>query len=298
MINDIKQYGDIIEHANLENYNTYHVKSSVKYLITPNSINDLVSIISILKDNNIKFTVIGNGSNIVLNDKEYDGAFIKLSKLNGVVVYPEMQMAYAEAGAKLPRLVKESVDNSLTGIEFAAGIPGTVGGAIYGNAGAYNACILDYVESVTVLDDKYDVKILDHESISYGYRTSMFKESKKYIILAAKFYLKQGDKANSRQIIEERKLRRIETQPLDLPSAGSVFRNPEGDSAGRIIESCNLKGKRIGGAVVSSKHANFIVNDGNASGEDIYNLIKYVHDEVLKITNVDLLVEQEFIGWE
>lgn len=298
MINEIKKYGDILEHANLENLNTYHVKSIVKYLITPNSINDLVSIIGILNENKINFTIIGNGSNIVLNEKEYDGAFIKLSKLNGIVVYPEMEMAYAEAGAMLPTLVSESVDNSLSGLEFAAGIPGTIGGSIYGNAGAYNACIMDYVESVTVLDENYEVKIIEHENISYSYRTSMFKEDKKYIILAAKFYLKQGDKENSRAIIEERRLRRINTQPLEFPSAGSVFRNPEGDSAGRIIESCNLKGKRIGGAVVSEKHANFILNDGNATGEDIKELIKFVHDEVLKITNVDLLIEQEFIGWE
>lgn len=298
MINDIMQYGDIEEHAKLDNLNTYHVKSMVKYLITPNSINDLATIIHILKDNNIKFRVIGNGSNIVLNDKEYDGAFIKLSKLNGIEVYPEMQMAYAEAGAMLPKLVYESVENSLTGIEFAAGIPGTIGGSIYGNAGAYNACIMDYVESVTFLDENYDIKILEHEKISYGYRTTMFKENKNCIILAAKFYLKHGDKDNSRDVIEERKRRRKDTQPLEYPSAGSVFRNPDGDSAGRLIESCNLKGKRIGGAVVSTKHANFIINDNNATGEDIYKLIKDVHDEVLKLTNVDLIVEQEFIGWE
>lgn len=298
MINQIQKYGDIELHADLNNLNTYHIKTTVKYLIMPNSINDLVAIIHILKENNIKFMILGNGSNIVLNDQEYDGAFIKLSKLKGIVVYPEMQMAYAEAGAMLPKLVMESVDKSLTGLEFAAGIPGTIGGSIYGNAGAYNSCIMDYVETVTVLDSNYEVKILEHEEISYSYRTTMFKENKEYIILAAKFYLKQGDKENSLKIIEDRKKRRIESQPLEYPSAGSVFRNPEGDFAGRLIESCNLKNERIGGAVVSEKHANFIVNDKNATGNDIHSLINYVHDMVYDKTKVDLIIEQEFIGWE
>ena len=126
----------------------------------------------------------------------------------------------------------------------------------------------------------------------------MFKEQKNLIILGAKFYLKEGDKENSLAIIEDRKQRRIATQPLEYPSAGSVFRNPEGDFAGRLIEFCQLKGYTIGGAQVSEKHANFIINSNNASGEDIYKLINYVHDKVLEKTKVDLIVEQEFIDWE
>ena len=207
-------------------------------------------------------------------------------------------MAYAEAGAMLPKLVAESINKSLTGLEFAAGIPGTVGGSIYGNAGAYNACILDYVTSVTVLDENLEVLTLEHEDIEYGYRTTMFKEKKNYIILGAKFFLKEGDKQSSLDIIEDRRKRRVESQPLEYPSAGSVFRNPEGDFAGRLIESCNLKGYKIGGAEVSEKHANFIINSNNASSQDVYKLINHVHKTVLEKTNVDLLIEQEFIDWE
>ena len=207
-------------------------------------------------------------------------------------------MAYAEAGAMLPKLAQESIDKGLTGLEFAISIPGTIGGSVYGNAGAYNSCILDYIESVTVLDENGDVRIIEHEDIDYGYRYSMFKEQKNLIILGAKFFLKEGDKESSLEIIEDRKQRRIATQPLEYPSAGSVFRNPVGDFAGRLIESCNLKGYKIGGAEVSEKHANFIINSNNASGEDIYKLIKHVHSTVLEKTNVDLVIEQEFIDWE
>lgn len=298
MINELKQYGRVEENASLKNLNTYHIAGKAKYLVSPNSINDLIQIIKIIKENDLQYFVLGNGSNIVLNDREYNGVIIRLNQLNGIEIHPQLNMAYAEAGAMLPKLVQEAVNNSLMGLEFAAGIPGTIGGSIYGNAGAYNSCILDYVTSVTVLDEDLNVKVIEHENITYSYRTSMFKEEKKYIILAAKFFLKEGDQSNSLNIIEDRRQRRIASQPLEYPSAGSVFRNPEGDFAGRLIESCDLKGYRIGGAEVSSKHANFIINVNNATGKDIYTLIKHVHDTVLEKTNVDLHIEQEFIDWE
>ena len=298
MIEQLREFAEVDEHATLKNLNTYHIGGTTRYLISPNSISDLVSVLNILKENNIKFFILGNGSNVILNSKEYDGAVIRLNKLNGIEIHNDLNMAYAEAGVMLPKLVMETINNSLTGLEFAAGIPGTVGGSIYGNAGAYNACILDYVVSVTVLDENYEIKVLEHEDIRYEYRSTMFKEEKKYIILAAKFYLKKGDKNNSLDVIEERRIRRLESQPLEFPSAGSVFRNPEGDFAGRLIESCDLKGKRLGGAEVSNKHANFIVNVDNASSDDVYKLIKLVHDTVLAKTNVDLKIEQEFVGWE
>ena len=299
MINELRKYADVEEHASLKTYNTYRINGKVKYLISPNSIQDLNNVIKLLNDYKVKYMVLGNGSNIVLNDREYNGAMIKLSKLDGIEVYPDKNMAYAEAGAMLPNLVKIAVDNSMTGLEFAAGIPGTIGGAVYGNAGAYNACILDYVTSVTCLDkESLEIVTLEHEEFSYSYRTSSFKEDKKYIILGAKFYLKTGDKENSLDIMEDRQRRRVSSQPLEYPSAGSVFRNPEGDFAGRLIESCELKGKKIGGAEVSEKHANFIINVDNASGKDVHDLIMFVHDTVLEKTKVDLIIEQEFVDWE
>lgn len=298
MIDKLKEFGEVSLDTSVKNYNTYRIGGTVKYFIHPNSVNDLIEIIKLLKDNNIKFFIIGNGSNVVLNDEYYDGAVIKLDKLNGIQIHKDMNMVYAEAGVMLPVLVNETVNEELTGLEFAGGIPGTVGGSIYGNAGAYNACILDYVSSVTVLTEDYDIKVMQHEDIKYSYRTSSFKEEKKYIILAAKFYLKDGDKKNSIEMLEKRKQKRIESQPLEYPSAGSVFRNPEGDFAGRLIEACGLKGYKIGGAEVSEKHANFIINKDNATSKDVHDLIKYVHDTVLDKTKVDLIIEQEFINWE
>ncbi|MBR4694444.1 MAG: UDP-N-acetylmuramate dehydrogenase [Bacilli bacterium] len=298
MIEELRKYGHVDEHATLKNLNTYRIGGTAKYLVSPNSINDLVSVLDILKENNTKFFILGNGSNIILNSREYDGAVIRLDKLNGLEIYRDLDIVYAEAGVMLPQLAHETVKNSLSGMEFVAGIPGTVGGAIYGNAGAYNSCILDYVQSVTVINENNEIEVLEHEDLTYGYRTSMFKESKKYVIVAAKFLLSEGDKKSSMEIIEDRRIRRAESQPLEFPSAGSVFRNPEGDFAGRLIESCGLKGKTIGGAEVSTKHANFIVNKNNATSEDVYKLVNLVHDTVLEKTKVDLEIEQEFIDWD
>lgn len=298
MIEELRQYGEVTEHASLKNYNTYRIDGTAKMLIQPNNIDDLASTLKILKENNIKYYILGNGSNIVINDREYDGAVIKMDKLNGLEVYPDLETAYAEAGVLLPKLVVEVTDKGLTGLEFAAGIPGTVGGSIYGNAGAYNACLLDYVRTITVLDENFNIKVLNNEDITYGYRTTSFKENKQYIIVAAKFYVTKGDKENSLEVIANRRQRRIESQPLEYPSAGSVFRNPEGDFAGRLIESCNLKGYKIGGAEVSEKHANFVINKENATGKDVHDLIMYIHDTVKNTTDVDLKIEQEFIDWE
>ncbi len=298
MIEELTKYGTVEEHATLKNLNTYHIGGTARYLVSPNSIQDLISLLKLLKANKTKYFILGNGSNIVLNDREYDGAVIRLNKLNGLEIQEDKEIAYAEAGVMLPNLVKEAVDHSLTGLEFAAGIPGTIGGAVYGNAGAYNSCIMDYVTSVTVINENLELETIEHENISYAYRTTMFKETKKYIIVAAKFFLKKGDKQGSLELIEERRQRRVETQPLEYAQAGSVFRNPEGDFAGRLIESSGLKGHRIGGAEVSEKHANFIINKDNATSQDVYKLINYVHDVVLEKTNVDLVIEQEFIDWE
>ncbi len=298
MIDKLREFADVEEHATLKHLNTYRIGGTTKYLISPNSIADLVKVLKLLKENNEKYFILGNGSNVVLNEREYNGAIIRLNKLNGIEIHKDLQMAYAEAGAMLPKLVTESTKESLTGLEFAAGIPGTIGGSIYGNAGAYNACILDYVTSVTVLDENLEIKTIEHEDITYSYRTSMFKENKKYIILGAKFFLKEGDKQSSLDIIEDRRRRRVESQPLEYPSAGSVFRNPEGDYAGRLIESCELKGFSIGGAQVSEKHANFVINRGNATSQDVYKLINHIHKTVQEKTNVDLIIEQEFIDWE
>ena len=298
MINTLKQFGEVKEHVSLKNMNTYRIDGKAKVLIEPNSINDLVEVIKTLREFKTPYFILGAGSNIVFNDREIDGVVIKLTRLSGVEVYKNDNIVYAEAGAMLPKVVVDSVNNGLCGLEFAAGIPGTIGGAVYGNAGAYNSCIMDYVQSVTALDQNNEIVTLNHEDIEYEYRNTMFKKTKKYIILGAKLFLREGNKEESEAVMADRKKRRVESQPLDFPNAGSVFRNPEGDFAGRLIESCDLKGYRMGGAEVSEKHANFIVNKENATGKDVHDLILYVHDTVKEKTGVDLLIEQEFVDWE
>lgn len=298
MIEELSKYGKVSPSMDMKKYNTFKIGGTCRCLIEPYSIIDLQQCLIYLKDNNIKYFIIGNGSNIVLSSNLEDIVFIKLTNIAAIEVHKEYNTIYVEAGAMLPKLAYTSILNELTGLEFAIGIPGTIGGSIVGNAGAYNSCLLDYVQSVTILNENLELQTLEHEDITYGYRTTMFKENKKYIIVSAKFYLKNGDKENSLALIEKRKARRLETQPLEYPSAGSVFRNPLGDHAGALIENCKLKGKSIGGATVSKKHANFIINENNASSNDVYNLIKYVHDVVLDITKVDLITEQEFVGWE
>ena len=196
----------------------------------------------------------------------------------------------------LPRLVNEVVNNCLTGLEWASGIPGTVGGSVIGNAGAYLSDIFTYITSVKVLLDN-EVKILNKEDINYSYRHTSLKDNKDVIVLSVKLKLEKGNSDESRRIMQQRFERRISSQPLEYPSAGSVFRNPEGNYAGKLIEDCGLKGKRIGGAMVSEKHANFIINYENATCSDIRDLIKLVHDTVLENTGVDLILEQELIEW-
>ena len=299
MLEELKKHADVLENISLKKYNTYHIGGDTRYLVSPFSINDVVETIKILDNYKVPYLVLGNGSNVILSSKKYEGAIIRLNNLAGIAIHPELHMAYAEAGAMFPKLVMDTVDKGLAGLEFAAGIPGTIGGSIYGNAGAYNSCIMDYIDSVSVLNkETYEIEELEHEDITYTYRDSMFKEGKKYIILSAKFFLKPGEKSSSIAILEDRKRRRVESQPLEYPSAGSVFRNPEGDFAGRLIEACNLKGTAIGGAEVSEKHANFIINKDNATSDDVYELINLVHDTVLETTTVDLIIEQEFIGWD
>ena len=284
----------ITENASLKNLNTYKIESSAKYLIRVENLEGLINILKYLKEHNIKYFILGAGSNIVI-DEYFDGAIIKLDGLNKVTVNDKI--VTAEAGAMMGALSCESINHNLTGLEWAINIPGTIGGSIVGNAGAYNKEMFDDLVSIKVLDENLEIKEIKKEEIKHSYRHTDLK-GKTWIVLEATFVLEKGDKEKSLELIEERKERRMATQPLDMPSAGSVFRNPEGDHAGRLIEACGLKGKSIGGAMISPKHANFIVNTGNATSNDVKNLIKLVHTQVKHDFNVDLVLEQEIIDWK
>ena len=195
----------------------------------------------------------------------------------------------------LIKLALRCARRGLTGLEFASGIPGTVGGAIYMNAGAYKMDMGYITTTVKVLDPNLEVKILTNQDLDFHYRSSFLQKVNGYICLEATLLLRRGDTNTIMEVIQDRKMRRLESQPLEYPSAGSVFRNPEGDYAGRLIEEIGYKGYSIGDAEVSLKHANFIINKGNASGDDIKKLIKEIKSKVKEKYNIDLKVEQEFV---
>ncbi len=191
-----------------------------------------------------------------------------------------------------------TIDNNLKGLEWATGIPGTIGGAIVGNAGAYKSEVFDYVKEVYVLDKNLDYQVLSADEVNHSYRYTMFKDDKSYIVLGAKLSLNEGIRASSMELVQDRLNRRMSSKPLEFPSAGSVFRNPdEVTPAGRLIEEAGLKEYNIGGAYVAEKHANFIINKENATSDDIIKLITKIKDEVKEKNNIDLTLEQEIVKW-
>ena len=256
----------------------------------------MVSVIKILKKNNVKYKILGNGSNLLFSDKSYDGVLIKLNELNNIeFIGTKIKV---EAGFPLVKLSMMAAKKSLTGLEFAAGIPGTVGGAVFMNAGAYKSDMGYVVQEVKVLTPDEKIITLENREMNFHYRTSFLKTHQNYICLEAIIKLEKGEKSAIEKVIKDRRKRRKESQPLEYPSAGSVFRNPTGMFAGELIEKLGLKGLKKGGAMVSNKHANFIINKDNASSSDIKYLIDYVKLRVKEEYDVDLKVEQEFVNWE
>ncbi len=293
MIENIKNMniGLVYENIDLKKYTTYKVGGTGKLLVIPDTIEKLRELLNYLKENNIKYKIIGNGSNLIfIND--YNGVLIKLDKLNNVLINDNE--VTAEAGASLIGLALKVSRMGLKGMEFATGIPGTIGGAVYMNAGAYKEDMASIIKKVKLLDENDNIIELNKEELEFGYRKSIL-QSKKYVCLEATFLLDYGNIDEIMALIEKRKQKRIETQPLEYPSAGSVFRNPENGFAWQLIDDIGYKGKRIGDAMVSEKHANFIINVGNANGSDIKELIDEIKNKVKDKYNIDLKVEQEIV---
>lgn len=288
--------GKVEKNASLKKYTTYRAGGTAKVIVSPKSIDKLLELLKLLKDNNIEYKILGNGSNLIFNDNVYEPVLIKLNDINNCDI--NNNVITVGAGYSLISLAMRVSRLGLTGMEFATGIPGTVGGAVYMNAGAYKSDMGYIVTEVKAINENLEIVTLYNKDLKFKYRSSFFQTHKNYICIEATIKLKYGSKKLIKEVIEDRRQKRISTQPLEYPSAGSVFRNPENDYAWRLINVCGLKGYRIGGAMVSEKHANFIINVGNAKGEDIRNLILYVKDTVKKETGVDLKVEQEFVNWE
>lgn len=288
--------GNIKENVDLSKHTTYKVGGMARLFVYPKNVEKLILLLEKLKKENIKHKVLGFGSNLIFSDSLYDGVIIKLDSFDEVKI--KDTVITAGAGVSLIKLSYKAQKEGLTGLEFASGIPGSVGGAVFMNAGAYKSDMGYIVSSVKVLTPDLEVKTLYNKDLEYKYRSSFLQSNPDYICLEATLVLRPGDKKAIKELMDTRKQKRLLTQPLTYPSAGSVFRNPEGDFAGRLIEECGLKGFSIGGAKVSEKHANFIINSGGATASDVKNLIMYVHDKVKEKTNIDLKIEQEFVNWE
>lgn len=291
-----KNIGKILTDVSLKQYTTYKVGGIARVMVYPESIDKLVYLIKLLKANNIKFIVLGFGSNVLFSDSIYDGVIIKLDELNQIEF--KRDKVIAGAGASLMKVALMSVRKGLSGLEFATGIPGSIGGAVYMNAGAYKSDMGYVVTKIKVLTPKLRVITMVNKELDFHYRTSFLKKHPDYICLEATIKLRKGNKEEIEELVRERKNRRIESQPLEYPSAGSVFRNPEGMFAGKLIEDLGYKGLVKGGAKISEKHANFIINFQNAKAQDIKELIEFIQEEVKEKYNVELKVEQEFKNWE
>ena len=287
----INKFGKILENQDIKDYTTYKLSGKIKTVIYPENKEDLISLIKYLRKNKIKHMIIGNGSNLIFKGN-YDGVIIKLNKFNKLIVNDAF--VTVGAGYNLIKLAIKTANLGLSGLEFASGIPGTIGGAVYMNAGAYNSSMSDVVLEIEALDDNLNLITLTNKELNFSYRNSILK-TKNYICLNAKLKLKKQNKEEILNLIKARKQKRLISQPLEFPSADSVFRNPEGLYAGKLIEDLGLKGTKIGDACISEKHANFIINNGNASGEDIEKLIILIKNKVKEKYNIELISEQEII---
>ena len=272
---------------------SFKVGGPADILLEPVEVDQLVKSIDICKKNNIPFIVIGNGSNLLVKDGGIRGVVIELSNINKIEINGEKIKAYC--GSLLKDVSDVALNNSLTGFEFACGIPGSVGGAVFMNAGAYDGEIKNVIESADVLDKQGNVITLSKDELGLGYRTSkVMKEG--LIVISATFGLANGDKQKIHDRIEDLNNRRQEKQPLEYPSAGSTFKRPEGYFAGKLIQDAGLKEFELGGAAVSAKHSGFVINKNNATAKEILDLIKYVQDEVKEKFGVDLYPEVRILG--
>ena len=302
----MKKIIEVIEKSNigrverdvlLSKYTTYKVGGKAKVIVYPKNVECLIKLMKIISTNGVKYKILGNGSNLLFSDKDYNGVIIRLTELDNIEFLGHNKIR-VEAGFSLMKLSLLAAKKGLAGLEFASGIPGTIGGAVFMNAGAYKSDMGYIVKSVKVLTPDLKIITLENKEMNFHYRSSFLQTHRDYICLEVILKLEKGDKSVLEEVIKERRKRRVESQPLEYPSAGSVFRNPEDMFAGKLIEDVGLKGKKIGGAMVSDKHANFIINYKKAKSSDIKELIELVHDKVLEEYNVDMKVEQEFVNWE
>ena len=278
----------------MKKHTSFRVGGVADILVKPRNEEEIIDVINLLKKENIPYLVMGNGSNMLVKDGGIRGVVIKISDSFNHFEINENQIV-ANSGAMLSIIGKAVLKSDLKGFEFASGIPGTLGGAITMNAGAYGGEMKDIIESVRVIDENGEILELENEEMKFSYRNSIVKE-KNYIVLSAKINLQKGDYDEIKSTMDEMTKKRVNNQPLNLPSGGSTFKRPEGYIAAKLIQDANLKGLTLRGAQVSEKHSGFIVNTGEATAKDIINLIDIVKNIVKLKFNVELEEEIKIVG--
>ncbi|POP30761.1 UDP-N-acetylmuramate dehydrogenase [Lactonifactor longoviformis] len=276
------------------NHTTFRIGGPADYYLCPHSIEEIQRILHTCQEAEVPYFILGNGSNLLVSDKGYRGAIIQIYRnLSDILV--EGTLLTVKAGALLSQVARKAMEYGLTGFEFAGGIPGTLGGAVVMNAGAYGGEMKDVLQEVVVMTNEGEVCCLKAEELKLGYRTSIIKESG-YIVLEAAIRLMPGEKEKIRERMNELRDRRVSKQPLEYPSAGSTFKRPQGYFAGKLIMDAGLRGFAVGNAQVSDKHCGFVINNGNATAEEVRELIRQIIERVYENSNVTLEPEVKFLG--
>ena len=285
------------ENTLLSNCTSFKIGGKADLFVQPDSVEKLTAVISGCKKNGIEILILGKGSNLLFSDEGFRGVVISTSRLDKIELIDETTI-YCQSGVTLSKLCRFALDNSLTGLEFAYGIPGSVGGAVYMNAGAYGGEISDVVVSSEYYDTHNDILVtIDSAAHNFSHRHSIFHDHTEYIILSTTLKLKVGDSEEIFNLMTKNMSSRREKQPLEYPNAGSTFKRPEGYFAGKLIEDSGLKGYTIGGAQVSEKHAGFLINRGGATSSDVLSLMEHIKHTVKGNYGVDLESEIIYIPY-
>ena len=294
-LEDILDKDSIKYNEPMKKHTTMKVGGLCDCMVEPSSIEEIQKVLEYVKENNIKYYIIGNGSNLLVKDEGVHALIIKIAnKFSGFEVNGEYIKAYS--GCSVPKLSQIAKENSLSGLEFACGIPGSVGGGIRMNAGAYGSEMVNVVEKVGFLDENGNLKEIDGKDAHFTYRHSMFVDNPQYVVVYAIYKLVKGNKEEISKIMEENMNSRKQKQPIEYPNFGSVFKRPEGYFVGKLVDDCGLKGYKIGGAQVSTKHSGFMINAGDATCKDVLDLIEYVKEKVYEKFNVKLQEEVVILG--
>lgn len=278
----------------MNRHTTFRIGGPADYFLLPSSQKEVKGIIEICREEAVPYFILGNGSNLLVSDEGYRGVILQLYRNYGDICV-KGNMIYANAGALLSQIASAARNASLTGFEFAGGIPGTLGGAVVMNAGAYGGEMKDVLKEVTVMTGDGEIITLPAEKLEMGYRTSIVKK-KGYLVLSAVLVLKKGDQEAIKTRMKELTEQRVSKQPLEFPSAGSTFKRPEGYFAGKLIMDAGLRGYQTGGAQVAEKHCGFVINKDNATAADVCRLMKDVQDRVKEQFGVTLEPEVKFLG--